>query len=43
MKEVFVYVIRTREMRNAYRIIVGIPESKILLRDLEIDGKLILK
>jgi hypothetical protein len=30
-------------MRNAYRILVGIPEGKNHLEDLGIDGRIVLK
>jgi hypothetical protein len=37
------YVARMGEKRNAYRILVGKPEGKRQLEDLDIDGRIILK
>jgi len=31
------------EMRNAYNILVGIPEGKSHLEDLDVDGRIILE
>jgi hypothetical protein len=33
----------TREMRNTHRILVGKPEEKRPLKDLGVDGRIILK
>jgi hypothetical protein len=37
------YVARIRELRNAYKILVGIPEGKRHLEKVYVDGMIILK
>jgi len=37
------YVVCVGEMRNLYKILVGKPEGKRALRDLDIDGRIILE
>jgi len=37
------HVIYTRDMKNAYNILVGKPEGENHLEDLGIDGKIILE
>jgi len=37
------YVVCVGEMRNVYKILVGKPEGKRPLRDLDIDGRIILE
>jgi hypothetical protein len=35
------YVARMEEKRNAYKVLVGIPEGKRPPEDLEIDGRML--